>query len=46
VLGVAILIAVLGPAPDPAAYEAGWWAMAAVAFAAVVPISLIGRSRA
>ncbi len=46
VLGVAILIAVLGPVPDPAAYEAGWWAMAAVAFAAVVPISLIGRSRA
>ena len=46
VLGVAVLIAVLGPAPDPAAYEAGWWAMAAVALAAVVPISLIGRSRA
>ena len=46
VLGVAILIAILGPAPDPSAYQAGWWAMAAVALAAVVPIALIGRRAA
>jgi EmrB/QacA subfamily drug resistance transporter len=46
VLGVAILIAILGPAPDAAAYDAGWWAMAAVALLAVAPIALIGRSRA
>ena len=43
VLGVAILIAILGPAPDPSAYATGWWAMAGVALAAVVPIWLIGR---
>ena len=43
VLGVAILIAILGPAPGPDAYEAGWWAMAGVALAAVVPVALIGR---
>jgi EmrB/QacA subfamily drug resistance transporter len=43
VLGVAILIAILGPAPGPAAYDAGWWAMAAVALAAVVPVALIGK---
>jgi MFS family permease len=46
VLGVAILIAILGPAPDGGAYDAGWWAMAALALAAVVPIALIGRSGA
>ena len=38
VLGVAILIAILGPAPGPGAYDAGWWAMAALALLAVVPI--------
>ena len=43
VLGVAILIAILGPAPDAAAYDAGWWAMAALALAGVVPVALIGR---
>ena len=43
VLGVAILIAILGPAPGPGAYDAGWWAMAALALLAVVPIALIGR---
>jgi EmrB/QacA subfamily drug resistance transporter len=42
VLGVAILIAILGPAPGPGAYDAGWWTMAALALAAVVPIALIG----
>ncbi|MEZ0294729.1 MAG: DHA2 family efflux MFS transporter permease subunit [Solirubrobacteraceae bacterium] len=45
VLGVAILIAILGPAPDAAAFDAGWWAMAALALLAVVPIALIGASR-
>ena len=45
VLGVAILIAILGPAPDAGAFDAGWWAMAALALAAVVPIALIGASR-
>ena len=44
VLGVAILIAILGPAPDPGAYDAGWWAMAGIALAAVVPVALIGRA--
>jgi MFS family permease len=43
VLGVAILIAILGPAPDANAYDAGWWAMGALALAAVVPVALIGR---
>lgn len=45
VLGVAILIAILGPVPGPSAYDAGWWAMAAVALLAVAPITLIGRQR-
>ena len=27
VFGVAILVAILGPAPAPDAYDAGWWAM-------------------
>ncbi len=45
-LGVAILIAILGPAPGPDAYDAGWWAMAALALLAVVPVALIGRARA
>jgi nitrate/nitrite transporter NarK len=44
VLGVAVLVAILGPAPDSAAYDAGWWALAAVALLAVVPVALIGRS--
>ena len=44
VLGVAILIAVLGPAPGAGAYDAGWWAMAGLALLAVVPIAAIGRS--
>ena len=43
VFGVAILIAILGPAPAPAAYDAGWWAMAGLALLAVVPVALIGR---
>jgi EmrB/QacA subfamily drug resistance transporter len=43
VLGVAILIAILGPVPGPSAYDAGWWAMAGLALAAVVPVALIGR---
>ena len=46
VLGVAILIAILGPVPDAGAFDAGWWAMAALALLAVVPIALIGRARA
>jgi EmrB/QacA subfamily drug resistance transporter len=46
VLGVAILIAILGPAPGPGAYDAGWWAMAALALLAVAPVALIGRARA
>jgi MFS family permease len=46
VLGVAILVAILGPAPDAGSYQAGWWAMAAVALLAVVPVALIGRSAA
>ena len=45
VLGVAILIAILGPVPDAGAFDAGWWAMAALALLAVVPIALIGASR-
>ncbi len=43
VFGVAILIAILGPAPGAAAYDSGWWAMAGLALLAVVPIALIGR---
>ena len=45
VLGVAILVAVLGPAPGSGAYDAGWWAMAGLALLAVAPIAAIGRSR-
>jgi EmrB/QacA subfamily drug resistance transporter len=45
VLGVAILIAILGPEPGVGAYDAGWWAMAALALLAVAPIALIGASR-
>jgi EmrB/QacA subfamily drug resistance transporter len=41
VLGVAVLIAILGPAPGSDAYDAGWWAMGALALLAVVPIALI-----
>jgi EmrB/QacA subfamily drug resistance transporter len=41
VLGVAILVAILGPAPGSGAYDAGWWAMAGLALLAVVPIALI-----
>jgi hypothetical protein len=44
VLGVAILIAILGPAPGPGAYDAGWWAMAGLALLAVIPVARIGRS--
>ena len=43
VLGVAILIAILGPAPGPDSYDSGWWAMAGLALVAVVPVALIGR---
>jgi EmrB/QacA subfamily drug resistance transporter len=43
VLGVAILIAILGPAPGAASYDSGWWAMAGLALVAVVPVALIGR---
>ena len=46
VLGVAVLVAILGPAPSAAEYEAGWWAMTALALAAVVPIVAIGRPAA
>jgi EmrB/QacA subfamily drug resistance transporter len=45
VLGVAILIAILGRVPGPEAYDAGWWAMAALALLAVAPVALIGRAR-
>jgi EmrB/QacA subfamily drug resistance transporter len=41
VLGVAILVAILGPAPGSDAYDAGWWAMAGLALLAVVPIVAI-----
>ncbi len=43
VFGVAILIAILGPAPIASSYDSGWWAMAGLALAAVVPVALIGR---
>src|SRR5829696_9441787 len=43
VLGVAILIAILGPAPGAGSYDSGWWAMAGLALVAVVPVTLIGR---
>jgi EmrB/QacA subfamily drug resistance transporter len=41
VLGVALLIAILGPAPGADAYDTGWWAMGALALLAVVPVALI-----
>ena len=37
VFGVAILIAILGPAPGRGSYDSGWWAMAGLALLAVVP---------
>lgn len=43
VLGVAILIASLGPAPGPSSYDSGWWAMTGLALLAVLPVALIGR---
>jgi EmrB/QacA subfamily drug resistance transporter len=43
VLGVAILIAILGPAPGAGSYDSGWWAMAGLALVAVIPVVLIGR---
>jgi EmrB/QacA subfamily drug resistance transporter len=46
VLGVAILIAILGPAPGAGAYDAGWWAMGGLALLAVVPIVLISSRAA
>jgi len=46
VLGVATLVAILGPAPTAGSYDSGWWAMAALALLATVPIALIGRRRA
>jgi len=46
VLGVAILIAILGPAPTSDSFDAGWWAMGGLALLAVVPIAAIGRPRA
>ena len=46
VAGVATLVAVLGPAPDAAVFQAGWWTMAALALAALVPLSLIPARRA
>ena len=45
VFGVAILVAILGPAPAPDAYDAGWWAMGGLALAAVAPVVLIGAPR-
>ena len=42
VLGVATLVAILGPAPDAGAYDAGWWAMAGLALVAAIPVALIG----
>ena len=45
VFGVAILVAILGPAPAPDVYDAGWWAMGGLALAAVVPVVLIGARR-
>jgi hypothetical protein len=43
VFGVALLVAILGPAPGPGAYDAGWWAMAGLALLAVVPIVALRR---
>lgn len=45
VLGVATLIAILGPAPGAGVYDTGWWAMAGLALLAVAPVALIGRER-
>jgi EmrB/QacA subfamily drug resistance transporter len=45
VLGVATLVAILGPVPGAESYDSGWWAMAALALLATVPIALIGRRR-
>jgi EmrB/QacA subfamily drug resistance transporter len=45
VFGVAILVAILGPAPAASVYDAGWWAMAGLALAAVAPILWIGAPR-
>jgi hypothetical protein len=46
VLGVAILIAILGPTPGADAYDPGWWVMAGLALIAVVPVMLIVRRQA
>ncbi|HYI19281.1 MAG TPA: DHA2 family efflux MFS transporter permease subunit [Solirubrobacteraceae bacterium] len=43
VFGVAVLVAILGPAPGAAAYDAGWWAMGALALLAVIPIAALPR---
>jgi MFS family permease len=43
VFGVALLVAILGPAPGAGAYDAGWWAMAGLALLAVVPIAALPR---
>ena len=43
VFGVAVLVAILGPAPGAGAYDAGWWAMAGLALLAVVPIAALPR---
>ena len=43
VFGVALLVAILGPAPGPGAYDAGWWAMAGIALLAVVPVLALPR---
>jgi EmrB/QacA subfamily drug resistance transporter len=43
VLGVATLVAILGPAPGAGSYDAGWWAMAGLALLAVAPVAMIGR---
>ena len=43
VLGVAILVAILGPTPGPGSYDSGWWAMAGLALVAAAPVALIGR---
>ena len=46
VLGVAILIAILGPAPGPDSYDAGWWAMGGLALLAIVPVLALPRRSA
>lgn len=45
VLGVAILVAILGPAPGAGSFDSGWWAMAGLALVAVVPVVLVGARR-